>query len=92
MNGSRTARSGLIALAGWLTMPALVWADAPSGSGPQTNGPEPVGQLLGAIMSLIVVVAILVGVIAVLVGVGWVVARFDGRPGRGQITVASRGP
>ena len=95
MNGSRTARSGLIALAGWLTMPALVWADAPSGSGPQTNGPEPVGQLLGTIMSVVVVVAILGGVIAVLVGVGWVVARFGGRPGRGDDptpAVHTRGP
>lgn len=80
MNRSRTAWSGLIALAGWLMVPARVWADAPSGSGPQTSGPEPVGQLLGALVGIGVTLAAVGVVIAVLIGVGRAVGRIGGRP------------
>lgn len=80
MNRLRIARSGLIALAGWLMVPARVWADAPSGSGPQPSGPEPVGQLLGALVGIGVTLAAVGVVIAVLVGVGRAVGRIGGRP------------
>lgn len=40
MNRSRTAWSGLIALAGWAMMPARVWADTPSGGGLSRTGPS----------------------------------------------------
>ena len=94
MNRTRIARTGLIALAGWLMVPALAWADTPTGSGPQPNGPEPVGQLLNALVGIGVTLAIVGVVIGLLVGIGRAVARIGDRPQdqRDAPTSTGRGP